>query len=396
MFLLNRNSNNAILLAGIFALIVGVGVARFVFTSLLPPMLEDYLSLSFAGILASINYVGYLSGSIFSIFIKDIHTKVKYFRIGLFLCIASSFLLGVTDNSIIWVISRILAGFGAAMALVVGSAIVMFKLQLKNKTKAMGIHFSGLGFSIVVTDLIVRGVFSYGGDWKDAWLVLATAGAFLSCYSAYVLCFDKQPKNEVIKHKFDKSLFSPLMVILTLAYFTEGVGMVVQATFLPDIVNSLEGLSGYGGYTWLVVGIAGIPSCIIWMRLAHRFGSINVMIGAMFLQIIGILIPTFSTNIYLNFLSGFLFGSTFIGLVALFMNFAGQLSSKNPVFIMGAITAAYGIGQITAPLYSVALIENFNSYNPALYLTAIIVALGILLLGYAKLNFKVDENIITE
>lgn len=24
--------------------------------------------------------------------------------------------------------------------------------------------------------------------------------------------------------------------------------MVVQATFLPDIVNSLDGLGGYGGY----------------------------------------------------------------------------------------------------------------------------------------------------
>jgi len=385
---LNRRSNNAILLAGIFALIVGVGVARFVFTSLLPPMLEDSLSLSFAGILASINYVGYLSGSIFSVFIKDIHTKVTFFRLGLFLCVASSFLLGITDNTVIWIISRVLAGFGAAMALVVGSAIVMLKLQLDNKTKAMGIHFSGLGFSIVVTDLIVRAVFYFGGNWQHAWLVIAATGAFLSCYSAYVLCFDKQPQNEVIKHKFDKSLFSPLMMIITLAYFTEGVGMVVQATFLPDIVNSLEGLAGYGGYAWLVVGIAGIPSCIIWMRLAHRFGSINIMIVAMVLQIIGILIPAFSSNVILNFISGFLFGSTFIGLVALFMNFAGQLSSKNPVFIMGIITAAYGIGQITAPLYSIALINNFNSYTPALYLTALIVASGVLLLGYAKVNLQ--------
>jgi len=351
-------------------------------------MLEDSLSLSFAGILASINYVGYLSGSIFSIFIKDIYTKVKYFRIGLLFCVVSSFLLGITENSIIWIISRIFAGFGAAMALVVGSAIVMFKLQLDNKTKAMGIHFSGLGFSIVVTDLIVRAVFAYGGNWHHAWLILATVGAFLSCYSAYVLCFDKQPKNEVITHRFDKSRFSPLMIILTLAYFTEGVGMVVQATFLPDIINSLKGLSGYGGYAWLVVGIAGIPSCIIWMRLAHRFGSINIMIVAMVLQIIGILIPAFSSNIILNFISGFLFGSTFIGLVALFMSFAGQLSSKNPVFIMGTITAAYGIGQITAPLYCVALIGVFNSYNPALYLTAFIVTIGILLLGYAKFNFQ--------
>ena len=384
----NRESNAAILIAGICALVVGVGVARFVFTSLLPAMLADSLTISYAGVLASVNYLGYLSGSIFAVFIKDIHTKVKYFRVGLVLCVGSSYILGVTEDSTVWFISRLVAGFGAAMALVVGSAVVMLKLKFINKTKAMGIHFSGLGFSIVVTDLVMRTVFYYGGNWQEAWLILAVLGSVLSCYSVYVLRFDKQPKSEVIHHKFDKTLFSPMVIILILAYFTEGVGMVVQATFLPDIVNSLEGLSGYGGYVWLAVGLAGIPSCIIWMRLADRFGSINIMMVAMFLQIIGILIPTFSTHIGLNLISGLFYGATFIGLVALFMNFGGQLSKQNPVFIMGAITAAYGIGQIIGPLYSVALIKQFSSYNYALYLTAIIVASGIFMLIYAKLNIK--------
>lgn len=386
MSIFNRDKNSSILLAGILALVVGVGVARFVFTSLLPAMLEDTISIAFAGILASLNYVGYLTGSVFSVFIKDIHSKVKYFRLGLVLCVVSSLVLGITENSTVWIIARLLAGFGAAMALVVGSAVVMLKLQATSKTKAMGIHFSGLGFSIVITDLLMRAVFYYGGDWKDAWLILALLGALLSCYCVYILQFEKQPKDQVVKHEFDKSLFSPMVIILILAYFTEGVGMVVQATFLPDIVNSLDGLAGYGGYVWLAVGLAGIPSCIIWMRLAHRFGSINIMIVAMLLQIVGILIPTLSNNIVMNLVSGLLFGATFIGLVALFMNFGGQQSSKNPVFIMGAITSAYGVGQILAPLYSVALIKQFNTYDQALYLTAIIVACGILLLGYAKRN----------
>jgi predicted MFS family arabinose efflux permease len=384
----DRNSNHAILLAGILALTVGVGVARFAFTSLLPPMLNDFINISFAGILASINYVGYLSGSLFSIFIKDIHAKVKFFKIGLMLCVITSLLLGISENHIVWIISRLLAGFGAAMALVVGSAIVMSKLKKTSKTKAMGIHFSGLGFSIVITDLLMRGVFFYGGNWQDAWLALALFGAIFSCYSAYILSFEKQPLANIVKHKFDKSLFSPLVIILISAYFTEGVGMVVQATFLPDIINSLEGLSGYGGYTWLIVGIAGIPSSIIWMRLAHRFGSINIMMAAMLLQIVGILIPTFSSNIYLNLFSGIFYGGTFVGLVALFMNYGGQLAGKNPVFIMGAITSAYGVGQIIAPLYCIAFIEQFNSYNPALYLTAFIVLTGILLLAFANFKLK--------
>ena len=380
----DRNNNAAILLAGILALVVGVGVARFAFTSLLPAMLENHLSIAFAGMLASLNYVGYLSGSIFSIFIKDIHAKVRFFRLGLVLCIVTSLLLAFTENQVIWLVARLLAGFGAAMALVVGSAIVMSKLQNTNKTKAMGIHFSGLGFSILVSDLIMRAVFKFSDDWQHAWLALAIVGTLFACYSAYILSFDKQNADQVIKHKFDKSLFSPLVIILALAYFTEGVGMVVQATFLPDIVNSLPGLAGYGGYAWLAVGLAGIPSCIVWMRLAHRYKSIDMMMLAMALQVVGILIPIFSNSIILNLISGMLFGATFIGLVALFMNFAGQLAGKNPVFIMGVITAAYGVGQVVAPLYCVALIEQFGNYNAALYLTAFIVVIGIILLQYAK------------
>ncbi|MFT5661745.1 MAG: MFS family permease [Sulfurimonas sp.] len=146
-------------------------------------MLEDFLELIFTGILASLNYVGYLGGSIFSMFLKDINAKVKYFRIGMFLCVIATLFLGISSNETVWIITRVVAGFGAAMALIIGSAIVMTKLNMKNKSQNS--H----------------------------------------------------------KHAFDKSLFTPFVILLIIAYFTEGVGMVVQATFLPDIINSLDDFS---------------------------------------------------------------------------------------------------------------------------------------------------------
>ena len=188
----------------------------------------------------------------------------------------------------------------------------------------------------------------------------------------------------------DKKLFSPFVIILIMAYFCEGVGMVVQGTFLPDIINNLPGLEGYGNITWTLVGLAGIPSCIIWMRLAHKYGSVNIIIIALMIQTVGILIPTFTTNIYMNLLSGVFYGGTFVGLVALFMNLGGQLSKNNPVVLMGALTTAYGIGQVIAPLYSVYLIEKFGNYDYALYLTAFIVVGGTLLLLVGK-KFQTEK-----
>ena len=389
MNLLDKNSNFNILLAGIIGLFIGVVVARFSYTSLLPSMLADNtLSLTFSGILASINYVGYLSGSIFAIFIKDINTKVKYFRLGIILCILTTNIMGVTTNEILWLLGRVIAGFGAAMALVVGAAIVMTKLNFQDKTKAMGIYFSGIGIALASSDIISRYVLSFS-SWQNSWIVLTFCAIAVAAYPLYILSFDKEISQKNEKHPFNKALFSPFVVVLIVAYFTEGVGFVIQGTFLPTILKSIEGLESVAGLSWLLVGLAGIPSSIIWMRLAHKYGSVNIIIIAMSLQIVGILIPTFSTNMYLNLFSGILYGATFVGLVALFMNLGGKLAASNPVMLMGALTTAYGIGQVTAPLYAVSLTHLTGNYNYALYLTAAIVLFGVLILLLAK---KVTQN----
>ncbi|MFA9373854.1 MAG: YbfB/YjiJ family MFS transporter [Poseidonibacter sp.] len=382
--LLDKNSNFNILLAGIIGLFIGVGVARFSYTSLLPSMLEDNtLSLTFSGVLASLNYVGYLSGSIFAIFIKDINTKVKYFRLGIILCILTTIIMGITTNDIVWLLGRIIAGFGAAMALVVGAAIVMMKLNFEDKTKAMGIYFSGIGIALASSDIISRYVLSIS-TWQNSWIILSLCALLVAFYPLYILSFDKDLKQNVQKHPFNKALFSPFVIILIAAYFTEGVGFVIQGTFLPTIIKSLEGLEQYAGLTWLLVGLAGIPAAIIWMKLAHKYGSINMIIIAMSIQIVGILIPTMTTNVYLNLFCGVLYGGTFTGLVALFMNLGGKLAGANPVMLMGALTTAYGIGQVTAPLYAVSLTQWTGNYDYALYVTATIVFLGVLMLLIAK------------
>ena len=383
MSLLNKNSNPSILLAGILSIIMSIGIARFAFTSLLPAMLEDYLTLTHAGILASVNFAGYLSGAIFVIFIKEIPKKVQYLRVAMLFSILSTLTLAFTTDETLWIVARIVAGFSSALLFLIGSSLVMLKLDFEDKTKAMGIHFSGIGFAIVVSELISQYVLKHG-TWSDAWLALSLFSFLASFYVFYILSFEKKVETETSKHVLSKSIFSTYVILLILAYFTEGVGFVVQGTFLPDIINSLKGLDGHGNIAWLIVGVAGIPSSIIWMRLAHKHGSLNMIIIAMLLQIIGLLIPTFTNNIYLNLISGALYGSTFIGLVALFMNRAGQLAKNNPVVLMGSMTAAYGIGQVLAPLYSIALIEKFGNYNSTLYLTAFIVFLGIALLSYAK------------
>lgn len=380
----DKNSNFNIILAGIIKLFIGVGIARFAYTTLLPNMLDNQvLTLTFSGILASINYVGYLSGAIFSIFIKSFQTKVNLFRFGVIFCILTTIILGITTNETIWLISRLIAGFASAMLLVVGAAIVMVKLNYENKTKAMGLYFMGIGIALASSDLISRYVLD-SFNWQTSWIVLSVVGSLLAFYPLYILSFDKDVKTKNEKHPFDTSLFTPFVLLLIFAYFTEGIGFVIQGTFLPTIIKSIEGMEDYAALSWLAVGLAGIPSSIIWMRLAYKYGSVNIIIIAMSLQVIGILIPTIFTSLIASLLSGILYGVTFVGLVALFMNFGGKIAYKNPVVLMGALTTAYGIGQVTAPLYAVYLTQKFGSYDYTLYLTAFMVFIGVIALLIAK------------
>ncbi len=377
-----RNNNIAIVTAGIISLVVGVGLARFAFTSLLPVMLSDFLTVELTGLLASLNYVGYISGTIFAVFITNINTKVKMFRIGLVLSIATTLVLGLTIDKTLWAVSRVVAGFGTSMVLIVGASIVMLKLNLDDKKKAMGWYFTGIGASIVAMELLVRTLDGY--HHQTIWLVGAVCCAVLLIYPYMVLSFDRQIMTDAIHHKFDRAIFSPFVLVLTLAYLTEGVGFVVQATFLPDIIDAVDGLGGFGSNVWLLAGVAGIPSSIVLMILAKKHGTVNVIIWTMALQVVGILLPTITDNIYLNLLGGVIYGGTFVGLVALFMNQAGEIARDNPVVLMATFTTAYGVGQITAPLYSVALINYSGSYDMALYLTGFIVFCGAVLLQMTR------------
>ena len=77
--------------AGIFSLVLVLGVARFSYTPLLPLMQQQAgLGVAAAGWLAAINYAGYLSGALLASQISDLVLKDKLYRIGMVLAVLST------------------------------------------------------------------------------------------------------------------------------------------------------------------------------------------------------------------------------------------------------------------------------------------------------------------
>ena len=95
---MNKTNNVAILiLTGIAALTIAVGIGRFSYTPILPYMISELnLTTTEAGLIASSNYLGYLLGSLIPIFPQFPKNIRSIFIYSIFISIISLFAMGLT------------------------------------------------------------------------------------------------------------------------------------------------------------------------------------------------------------------------------------------------------------------------------------------------------------
>jgi MFS family permease len=106
------------------------------------------------------------------------------------------------------------------------------------------------------------------------------------------------------------------------------------------------------------------------------------------LQVIGILLPVITPNLGMTLLGAALFGGTFIGIVSLVLTMAGRFYPTRPAKMMGKMTISYGIAQIVSPAITGLLAEGDGSYNNGLYLAAVMMVLGSLLMLFLKAHSR--------
>ena len=145
----NQIQRLKVLGAGIFSLILVLGVARFSYTPLLPLMQQQAgLGVAEAGWLAAINYAGYLSGALIASLISDLVLKDRLYRIGMVVAVLSTVVMGLTTDITIWALSRFVAGLSSAAGMLLGTGLILNWLIRHNHRSELGIHFSGIGIGI--------------------------------------------------------------------------------------------------------------------------------------------------------------------------------------------------------------------------------------------------------
>ncbi|MBV5300005.1 MAG: YbfB/YjiJ family MFS transporter [Rhodoferax sp.] len=377
--------------AGIFSLLLVLGVARFSYTPLLPLMQQQAgLGVAQAGWLAAINYAGYLSGALIASQISSLVLKDQLYRIGMVLAIVSTLVMGLTSNVWIWALSRYVAGLSSAAGMLLGTGLILNWLIRHNHRSELGIHFAGIGLGIAGCSAAVM-LMHPALDWRQQWWAFTAIGCVLLYPAlAWLPPPDQTGLTASGQTMHDKPPSALYLRIFMAAYFCAGFGYVVSATFIVAIVNQLPGLAGHGNLAFLAIGIGAAPACINWDLIARRTGDLNALILAAVLQIVGILLPVLLGGLMATLLGALLFGGTFIGMVSLVLSMAGRYYPTRPAKMMGKMTLSYGAAQILGPALTGTLAARLGSYNAGLYFAAGIMAVGALLLLVLKLVERRD------
>jgi predicted MFS family arabinose efflux permease len=374
-----------VLSAGIFSLILALGVARFSYTPLLPLMQHQAgLGVAAAGWLAAINYAGYLSGALIATLISDMVLKDRLYRIGMILAIVSTAMMGLTTDFTIWALSRFIAGLSSAAGLLLGSGLILNWLIRHNHRSELGLHFAGIGLGIACSAAAVS-FMSQWLNWSEQWFALTLLGCLLLIPALRWL---PPPDRSIVTRTGQKMEDVPpsalFMRLFMFAYFCAGIGYVVSATFIVAIIDHMPGLAGNGTLVFFIIGVAAAPSCIVWDLIARRIGKLNALISASVLQIIGIMLPVLAGGLIAALAGAILFGGTVMGIVSLVLTMAGHYYPTRPAKMMGKMTLSYGAAQIIGPAITGWLATRLGSYAAGLYLAGGVMFAGTLLLLMLK------------
>ena len=372
-----------VIFAGISALILTVGLARFAYTPMLPVMREQAgLSYLAGGWLAAFNYAGYIAGALVAATTADLGRKFHYYRIGLVAAVVTTAAMGLTSDVALWALLRFVAGMSSTAGLLLASGLVLNWLMRQHQAPQLGLHFTGMGLGIALSG--IAAVAMAGRlPWDGQWLALGALGL-----AFFVPAWRWMPAPAVLGQAGAAAAGRQppppsrrWLGLMVASYFCAGFGYVVSATFIVAIVERMPLLAGKGGLLWIAVGVAGIPATLLSDRMARAIGQIPALLLAYGLQIVSIVLPVVSDGLAWNLLGAVLYGGTAMGIVSLTLALIGRRYPANPAKAMARLTLSYGAAQIIAPVLAGYVAAATGGYQGALVAAAAVMGVGMLLLA---------------
>jgi MFS family permease len=356
-------------------MVVAMGIGRFAFTPILPLMQRDLaMSNTVAGWLAGLNYLGYLAGAILCSVSPQILRSRLLTGSALLLSIVTTLFMGLTVSAFWWGAMRLVGGWASAILFIVISAEVGEALTRRGYGHWVGALYAGVGFGIAISGLIVPQLDLVGG-WSLSWIGMGMIATVLAVFGI-LLGRRRELVQAVTINKAGHAGSLRVVHLLAVAYFFEGLGYIVTATFIVAIITITPGLESFAPYSWVAVGLAAVPSTLFWPYLARRIGSQRALLSAYTLQAAGILVSIHANTVFEVVFAAISFGGTFMGIVAMTLAEGNQRMQGEGGRAAAFLTASFGVGQVLGPVLAGILADLQQGFALPLMLAAACVILG--------------------
>ncbi len=376
-----REPSTRLVVAGACMLLVVHTLGRFIYTPLLPWLIEDgVLSLQEGADVATWNYLGYLTGALLAVRWSRVHQMQRILPVALVGNVLCTLLQTQTEQ-VQWLsLWRFLNGVTNGVVFVQAPALILEWLVLQGRAGLSGLLYLGVGAGLLFSSLLVSGFAPWlagAGRWWPAFVVSVPL-AWWSLAQLRLVRFSPQETNPSSKSKEAGGLFDAYSIPLFLSYAGAGLGYILPMTFLPALVANLPHLpNSLKNGSWLLVALATLPSPWWWNLAGVRWGDTVALRWNYAIQLAGVLLIILLPNTVGITLGSIMVGGTFLGTVLLSQRLARWFHPHQGPKLSAALIALYGGTQLVGPWLARLWIEYGGTLQSAFWIGVAALAWGL-------------------
>ncbi|WP_084150874.1 YbfB/YjiJ family MFS transporter [Azohydromonas australica] len=369
---------------------VSLGLARFSYALLLPPMAADlHWNWFTGGAMNTANAAGYLLGALLAPRALARHDARGLLLGGGFAAALLLALHGAVRHDALLAALRLLTGVASAASFVSGGLMAArLAAQSGHAGLLLGLYYGGTGLGIVASALLVPLAVATPPDWPWAWLALGAAAlaATLST-AATTRRLRAAPGASAAAGARERLHWGPLAFALA-GYLMFGLGYIGYMSFIIALLREQGLSSGWRTGFYVLLGAGVVASSWLWAGLLQRAragGALALLNG---LLALATLLPVLSAHPLPVFVSGAVFGAVFLSVVA---STTALVRRNLPPALwpagIAAFTIVFAAGQIAGPTLVGWLADGPGGLPRGFICSAAALALGaVLALGQRPLK----------
>lgn len=371
-----------------FAAAVSLGLARFSYALLLPPMRADlgwsYLT---AGAMNTANAAGYLVGALLLPRLLARLDARMVLLAGGFGAVPLLALHGLARADELLYALRFLAGVSSAASFVAGGVLAARLASSGTASRAglvLGLYYGGTGLGIVLSALLVPplAALEVAHAWQWAWMGLSVAALLATLVTAVGTRALRAPAPAAgARLPF---AWAPFGFGLA-GYLMFGLGYIGYMTFIVMLLRE-QGLPDAAITAfYALIGLGVFASSWLWAGLLQRARGGQALALLNGLLALATALPVLSSHPAAVFASGALFGSVFLSVVASTTALVRH-NAPPPAWPSGiaAFTIVFAAGQIVGPSLVGWLADGSGGLGRGFLFSAGLLALGALLASRQK------------